>query len=257
MTAYGPVGAIHMHSEFSHDGRDSLPALNAFARRHELGFLGLTDHAEDFDAARFAEFQAGCAAASDDQVLLIPGLEFRFAGYNGLHLLALGLSRWIEPTTPGEFMVMAGAAARFTIVAHPILPRYQVPAEVAAGIDAIEVWNASYNTRYLPDPAAARLLRRIQRQRPELLGTAGLDQHDARNYRETRVILTGGPSADPLGELKAGRFHNRGRMLGFDARVSWSPLALGGLSLLRLGYDALERTQEAMGRWFSSRRRLR
>ena len=56
-------------------------------------------------------------------------------------------------------------------------------------IDAVEVWNASYNTRYLPDPRAIALLHVVQRTRPAVVGVAGLDQHDAGNDRRTRVVL--------------------------------------------------------------------
>jgi len=114
-------------------------------------------------------------------------------------------------------------------------------------IDAIEVWNAAYNTRYLPDPWAIRLLKRSQRTRPELMGTAGLDQHDGRNDRETRVVLAN-PAPDPLAELRAGRFLNRGRTMAFDAHVSWSPLRVAALMALRRVYDSAERLQNRLAR---------
>lgn len=249
------VGAIHVHSDYSHDGRDSVPRLREFAEAHGLAFLGLTDHAEDLDATRYAALQAECAEVSDGAIALIPGLEYRFPGYPGVHLLALGLRRWMEPRTPAEFLIGAREAAGFTIVAHPLLFHYQLPAEVADGIDAIEVWNASYNTRYLPDPAAIALLHRVRRRRPEVVGIAGLDQHDARNDRETRIRLLPGAAADPLAALKAGQFENLGRTMRFDARVSWSGARLAALTAARWTFDRLERSQERVGRWLKRRRR--
>jgi len=249
------VGAIHVHSNYSHDGRDSVLRLREFAREHGLAFLGLTDHAEDLDAARYAALQAECAEVSDPDVVLIPGLEYRFPGFPGVHLLALGLRRWMTPQTPEEFVVQARECAGFTIVAHPLLFNYELPPEVEAGIDAIEVWNASYNTRYLPDPAAIRLLHRVRRGRPEVVGIAGLDQHDARNDRETRIRLLPDAAVDPLAALKAGQFENLGRTMRFDARVNWSGARLAGLTAARWTFDRLERTQERMGRWLSRRRR--
>ncbi len=183
------LGVIHVHSDYSHDGRDSIEALHAFALARGIGFVGLTDHAEDFEPDRYEALQRHCEAVSDARVRIIAGLEYRFNGYSGLHLLALGLSRWIAPRTPADFMVQSRGVTGFTIVAHPVLPNYELPEEVRAGIDAIEVWNASYNTRYLPDPRAIRLLHDIRARRPEVVATAGLDQHDARNDRRTRVLL--------------------------------------------------------------------
>src|SRR6185503_4686761 len=126
--------------------------------------------------------------------------------------------------------------AGFTIVAHPVLPDYVIPPEVLAGIDALEVWNAAYNTRFFPDFEAIRLLHRARRTRPDLVGTAGLDQHDCRNDRETRVILDA-DSADPMAELKAGRFRNRGRTMEFAPSVPWSPLRIAALSGARWVFD--------------------
>jgi hypothetical protein len=236
LTSPSPVGVVHIHSDYSHDGRDSLERLREFALERGLGFVGLTDHAEDLSVDVFGRYREQCARLSDAEVTLIPGLEFRFAGYPGLHLLALGLTRWIQPTTPAEFISLTRGASGFTIVAHPLLPDYQVPPEVRGGIDAIEVWNAAYNTRYLPDPRAVRLLQEIRRSRPEVVGVAGLDQHDARNDRGARVVLGPG-AADPLAALKAGHFTNRGTTMRFGAAVAIGPVGLAALEVLRRGLD--------------------
>jgi len=251
------TGAIHIHTEYSHDGRDSVASLREFARVRGISFLGITDHAEDFDAAKYRALQQECVAHSDASIQLIAGLEFRFAGYAGLHLLALGLSEFITPETPGEFISQTRGRSRFTFAAHPILYDYMLPDEVAAGIDAIEVWNAGYNTRFLPDPNAIRLLQRLRRTRPEVVGTAGLDQHDARNDRQTRVILSADAPADPLDALRAGQFRNRGRTMSFGPRGEWPAAGLGLLRLARFSFDRIERAQERVSRWLQSRRRNR
>ena len=248
------LGIVHVHSNYSHDGRDSLAALAAFAAERGIGFVGLTDHAEDFSEARWHEYVAECAGASTDAVRLIPGLEFRFADFRGLHLLAFGLTRWIEPATPDEFIRLAPPVSRFTAVAHPILASYDMPASVRGGIDAVEVWNATYNTRYLPDPRAFRLLHGMQRARPGIVGFAGLDQHDARNDRETRVLVHAAEAGDPLGEIKAGHFENRGRTMRFDAVTGVGGVRLALLYVVRWCYDRIERVQDVIVRARRSRR---
>ncbi len=250
----GPVGIVHVHSSFSHDGRDTLEALRDVSRARGIGFVGLTDHAEDFDAALFGRYLGQCAALSTPQLLLIPGLEFRFVGYPGLHLLAFGLTRWIAPATPEEFVALTRDGCGLTMVAHPVLPDYRVPWEVRGAIDALEVWNAAYNTRYLPDPRAIRLLAEMRQSRPEIVGIAGLDQHDSRNDRETRVLLDRA-SDDPLAELRAGRFLNAGRTMRFSPHPDWGPGRLALLSTMRLGLDLVERTQERVVRAIRRARR--
>ncbi|MEO8199500.1 MAG: PHP domain-containing protein [Gemmatimonadota bacterium] len=244
----GRVGIIHVHSDYSHDGRDSLEKVSEFARERAIAFVGLTDHAEDMTPDVYREYKARCAALSDDSVALIPGLEYRFPGYPGLHLLALGLDRMIEPGTPEEFCSQASGLARFTIAAHPVLPQYQIPLSVGNSIDAIEVWNAAYNTRFLPDPRAIRLYHDLREHRPALVATTGLDQHDCRNDRETRVILDDPRATDPLAELKAGRFINRGRTMQFDSRASFSGAGLAALSTARWSLDLVNVMHERVMR---------
>jgi hypothetical protein len=242
------VGIIHVHSTYSRDGLDSPERLRTFALERGIDFIGLTDHAEDLGPELWDEYTAHCRAVSDARVRIFPGLEFRFADDGSqVHLLALGLDRWIEPRTPEEFIALAREAARFTVAAHPILHHYHIPDVVRAGIDAIEVWNATYNTRYLPDPRAIRLLRDIQRTRPSVVGTAALDQHDCRNDRETRVIVSD-CAADPLLELRAGRFENVGRTMHFDAAVHMGEPTLRALTITRWAFDRIERTQERLAK---------
>lgn len=246
------VGIVHVHSDYSHDGHDPLERLREVCIERGIGFVGLTDHAEDFDADLFLRYREHCARLSDETVRLCPGLEFRFAGFPGLHLLAFGLRQWIAPSTPGEFMECAADVVALTMVAHPLLTRYRIPNEVADGIDSIEVWNAAYNTRYLPDPKAMGLLHRVRKHRPGVVGVAGLDQHDSRNDREVRVILTDSDE-DALTLIRTGRFRNVGRTMSFDPAVTWSGPRLLALRLARLLFDSVERTQE----WLATRWRRR
>lgn len=246
-------GIVHVHSVYSHDGVDTLEHLAAVCQDRGIAFVGLTDHAEDFTADIFDEYTRECQAVSGSGVRLIPGLEFRFPGFPGLHLLALGLRTFIQPTTPDEFVRLAREASRFTIVAHPILPHYTIPQDVAAGIDAIEVWNAAYNTRYLPDTRAVRLYHELRARHPHLVAVAGLDQHDAANDRGTRILLEH-PSDDPLGQLREGQFRNRGVTLEFGPHAEWGPLALAGLSGLRALLDMANAAHERLAH---ARARLR
>jgi hypothetical protein len=254
--AVGLAGAVHVHSAYSRDGHDPLDTIRDRARAAGIRFIGMTDHAEDFDAARFAEYRAACSSLSDDGITLIPGLEFRFARHRGLHLLACGLDRWVEP--PATLEAFAGEvadAARLTILAHPILTAYRVPGIVRDCIDAVEVWNASYNTRYLPDPRAMSLLQVVRRTRPAVVGVAGLDQHDASNDRRTRVVLTDPRDlADPLVAIREGRFRNQGQTMSFAASAELMPVTLVALTAARAVFDRVEWTQERVARAWRRRK---
>ncbi len=243
------TGAVHVHSAYSHDGHDPLDRVRDYAVAAGIRFIAMTDHAEDFDAARFAEYVEACRALSDERVTIIPGLEFRFARHRGLHLLACGLDQWLQPPTLEAFAENVADAAHLTILAHPVLTAYRIPPVVYDCIDAVEVWNASYNTRYLPDPRAISLLRAVRRQRPAVVAVAGLDQHDASNDRRTRVVLDDERDlADPLVAIRDGRFTNSGQTMSFRPDADLSAPVFGALIAARAVFDRIERTQDRLTR---------
>jgi hypothetical protein len=87
----------------------------------------------------------------------------------------------------------------------------------------------------------------LRRTRPEVVGTAGLDQHDRRNDRQTRVVLHSN-DGDVVDELKAGRFSNLGATLRLDSIASMPLTHFGALSVARLALNGIERVQERLAR---------
>ena len=246
------LGAFHMHSDYSHDGLDSLEQLREVSITRGIGWIGLTDHAEDLDEEIFGEYVRHCASLSDDTFRYTPGLEFRFAGLRGMHLLALGVTAWMTPKTPEEFFDQAARSARFTILAHPVLCKYAPPQIVRDRIDAIEVWNTNYNTRYLPDPRAIDLYHEISTARPEVVATVGLDQHDSRNDRQVRTVFDASDAADPIAALRAGAHGNLGRGLRFDSRATIDPGEMRSLRVRRAALDTVNRVHDRV--MFAARR---
>ncbi len=249
------VGIVHVHSDYSSDGHDSLEEIREFALVRGIQWVALSDHAEDFNEEIFAHYAAECHRLSDAHLRLYPGLEYRFEGFKGLHLLAFDLRRFISPATPSAFLAEAPGACALTVAAHPVLYRHHVPNEVAERIDAVEVWNATYNTRYLPDMEAIAMYLRLHRRRPELRALAGLDQHDASNDRELRVIVQGDPRTSPFDLIRAGSYRNTGRSFTLTPTIDWNTARLGWWRAVRWGFDRVERVQERLA--LRRRRRLR
>lgn len=249
------LGVIHVHSDYSADGRDSLDTLREFGLSRGLHFIGLTDHAEDFTGEVFDHFVLRCEQLSDDRLRLYPGLEFRFPGHPGLHLLALNLRRWITPQTPEAFLRQAAEACELTILAHPILTRYHVPPVVAKSIDAVEVWNATYNTRFLPDVRAIRLYQSLRRERPELLAVVGLDQHDSSNDREVRLLVRGSADVSPFALVRERHYMNIGRTMRLAPDVGWGPSKTAAWGAARWMFDRVERVQNGIARSLSRQSR--
>ena len=242
--SYTVAGAIHMHSDYSHDGLDSLETLREACIARNIRWVGMTDHAEDLDPDVFQEFKEHCADLSDDALTLIPGLEYRFAGFRGVHLFTVDLREWIQPRTFEDFFEQTRTTAGFTVLAHPVLCRYEVPPVVLDHIDGIEIWNTNYNTRYLPDPRAIALYHDVHSRRPEVVATVGLDQHDSRNDRGVRTLITVADLASPADALKAGRFTTVGRNATFDSRATISASAMRQLRLKRSALDIVNRAHD-------------
>ena len=83
------------------------------------------------------------------------------------------------------------------------------------------------------------------------MGVAGLDQHDSRNDRETRVLIDS-PVGDPLAQLRAGQFQNLGRTMRFGPSVPWSGWRLTVLTVVRAAFDVIERAQDRIARRLQS-----
>jgi len=243
---YDIAGAIHMHSDYSHDGLDSLETLRDACIARNIRWVGMTDHAEDLDPDVFVEYQAHCKSLSDEAFTFIPGLEYRFAGFRGVHLFAVGLSQWIEPRTFEEFFDQTAAAARFTVLAHPVLCRYKVPQIVLDRVDGIEIWNTNYNTRYLADPRAISLYHNVSAIRPHVVATVGLDQHDCRNDRGVRTLIAPDDLANPGDALKAGRFSTCGRNASFDSHASVTASEMRKLRVKRSALDTINKVHDRL-----------
>lgn len=238
------AGAIHMHSDYSHDGLDSLEMLRDACVARNIRWVGMTDHAEDLDAQSFAEYRAHCAALSDDALRFVPGLEFRFAGFRGVHLFAVGLNEWIQSGTFEDFFEQTRNVGCFIVLAHPVLCRYVIPQIVLDHIDAIEIWNTNYNTRYLADPKAIALFHDVHGVRASVVATVGLDQHDSRNDRGVRTLISSDDLANPVAALRAGRFTTVGRNASFDSTATIADFELRRLRIKRAALDTVNRLHD-------------
>ncbi|MEP6690699.1 MAG: PHP domain-containing protein [Gemmatimonadaceae bacterium] len=238
---YERVGVVHVHSDYSRDCDDSLEQIHAVAAARGISFVALADHAEDFEPELFDEYVAHCARLSNDRVALVPGLEFRFARHVGLHLLALGLSRWMRPATPDAFCSEAVDAATLTVLAHPTLTGYRVPASVTASVGGVEIWNARYNSPLAPDPRAMRMLHDLRVTR-HAVAIAGLDQHEVATDGGIRVLVDR-TASDPIAELAAGRFVNVGRTMRIGSDGAVTRGRLGTVHAARWTIDHLRETR--------------
>lgn len=200
---------LHCHSEFSHDGVDSVEAMLAQARRGGLDAIAVTDHDTIEGGERAVEL------APEYGLIGIVGVE---VSSEAGHVLGLGVS---EPIPAGlsfaETVDRIHEAGGTAVVPHPF---QQLRKGVLANIspdalsiaDGIEVLNSRFVTG------------RTNRQARTLatdLGkpmTAGSDAHVSEMVGQTRTLVeTEEESADGiLAAIRAGRTRVAGSRTPFS-----------------------------------------
>ena len=167
--------ACHIHSDWSYDGKWSLPALAATFGLRGYRVLMVTDHDRGFTESRRLEHREACAQASSENVLVLPGIEYSDAN-NIVHVLVWGSVPFLGeglPTT--ELLEAVKASNGVAVLAHP--SRRQAwrlfdPAW-ADYLLGIEVWNRK-SDGWAPGSAALRLI-----EGTSTLPFVAMDFHDS------------------------------------------------------------------------------
>ena len=168
-----------------------------------------------FDQQRWTQYQRACAAASTDDILLVPGIEYEDAD-NVVHIPVwgddvpfLGAAR---PTL--ELLRSASSEGAAAVLAHPwrrnAIARYQ--SQWAPLLSAVEIWNRKYDgiAPHRDSPGFA--------DREGLRPFVSLDFHTRRQFfpLAMSVTLDKRPSPGSLVEaIRSG--HCRPEFLGLSA----------------------------------------
>jgi predicted metal-dependent phosphoesterase TrpH len=180
-------GIIHVHSNFSYDGRHSLREITLFAKDRGYSFVGMSDHSDTYDRDKMTDLVKECKSLSDSNFLLIPGIEFTCE--NNLHLLGLGIEQLTElkePISVSKFIKAQGGVA---VVSHPIRYNYRIPAGLEMAIDGIEIWNAGYDGRFIPNDLSIDLWQSLRKNNPSLHAFGGQDLHHFQHYCHVKITL--------------------------------------------------------------------
>ena len=181
------LAASHIHSSWSYDGSWTLEALAFKFRAQGHQVLLMTEHDRGFTEDRFQQFRRACAAASSDQMLVVPGIEYSDAD-NRVHVLVWGLSSFLGESLPTNQMLDQVAAANgVAVLAHPSRRNAWKSFEPhwADRLVGIEAWNRKYDG-WAPGKDASALLGAVA----ESIPFVGLDFHTARQSFPLAMALT-------------------------------------------------------------------
>ena len=154
------AAACHIHSDWSYDGKWTLPELAGEFVREGYRVLMMTDHDRGFSESRQLQHREACAQASSENILVVPGIEYSDP-QNVVHILVWGPVPFLGEGLPTlEILKGVKAAGGFAVMAHP--SRRQawkvfdpVWSEYLLGM---EVWNRKADG-WAPSPDAQRLMK--------------------------------------------------------------------------------------------------
>lgn len=227
MNQPGLQGTVHCHSTHSFDGQFSYAQLREFFMAKGLFFACMTEHIEYLDQPKIDAIFEACDEHSDDQFLFVPGIEM---DYFKIYFLGLDRAEVDFSSHRSQFDSLY-PKARMCVFSHPIKARYRYPPWLIERCDAVEILNTKHDGRHYFRPQSERLLLQVRRQRPGVVGLAGMDFHGPRQYSGVHLVLR---EPVPLtmeavmDEIKSGHFelHMNGRP--FSDVAGWERVLLRG-----------------------------
>lgn len=187
------LAAVHVHSNWSYDGKWTLSDLARRFRARGCSYVFMTEHDRGFSQARFEEYRSACHVESSSSIVLVPGIEYSDAG-NAVHVLTWGLEEFLgEGRETGELLRDVRSRGGVAVLAHPT--RRQAWHLLDPGwmglLDGVEVWN-----RKTDGWCPSRDAKRIVQEYKQCAHFVGLDFHTSRQGMRLfmRIEISGGMS---------------------------------------------------------------
>ena len=172
------LAACHVHSNLSYDGSYTLEALGDKFSRAGYRVVLITEHDRGFSPERLCQLRRLCDAASTEDLLLIPGIEYSDAS-NQVHILVWGDVPFLGENLPTkETLHKVKDAGGVAVFAHPNRRNAWQCFERSWGeaLVGVEVWNRKYDG-WAPNRTAQDLQRSVG-----AIPFVGLDFHTNRQF---------------------------------------------------------------------------
>lgn len=166
---------IHVHSIYSYDGKHSLEEIAQYGVKRGYSFMCMSEHSDTLNEEIMVKYVKECQIVSTPDCLIIPGIEFTCE--NDLHLIGLGVQHFTESKVPLEVAEFIHQQGGVSIVAHPSRYNYQIPLDLAGIVNGIEVWNAAYDGRFVPNDKSLNLIKEIRKGNGSILAFGGQELH--------------------------------------------------------------------------------
>lgn len=222
--------AVHVHSDWSYDGRWSLSRISSEFRRRGYDAVLLCEHCRTFDQERWERYRTACCEdQAEAGAVLVPGIEYSDPE-NVVHVPVWGIDEFLGCEIPTEDLIsgLPGHREAFAMLAHPNRRSAweRIDVRWLEGLHAIEMWN-----RKSDGVRASRMRSWIEKTGLPLM--ASLDFHsDRQRFPMVTTIAQDDPSdqRSMILALREGRYQTKvgGVPLRMaSSRISSSFLGLG------------------------------
>jgi len=141
-------GVFHVHSNFSHDGRNSIDEIIKVLEKKDFKFIVLTDHFEDFNKDKFFEYISTIEKINKkNKIIIIPGIEVEFKEF---HIVLAPVNDYHQTKN----FIETGSFKNFTlrIIAHPSKNSLNEFENLIKNypFNGIEMWNQRADGSFYP-----------------------------------------------------------------------------------------------------------
>jgi hypothetical protein len=222
------AGIFHCHTEFSYDSRLTFADYRRWSTTIGFQFVLLTEHSRGRSDAQYQEYRGQAIDASDEQVRLIPGIEYETRERH--ELIAVNARALpTEPLSLAEAVEFFRLRADLLVLPHPsrrkleaCLPELEPCMSL---IDGVEITNVKRSSKYCPTVDFLGAYNWLGERFPHLLGLSGQDLHEPSAICPVRLELAAPAASEEamLRSLRAGEFTN---CLPFHRFASRGPYAI-------------------------------
>lgn len=175
-------GYLHIHSKYS-DGDYDLEKIKEVFSKMGANFIFLADHEERLDDKKFRDYLKECSRLSDNNFLIIPGLEIN-VGKN--HLLALNAEQIHHENNLIEKIKKYKDDGCLIVWAHPHKNKFKIDEKLFELLDGIEVWNSLYDGKIVPRFSSLKVASSLPDKKKLL---CALDFHRAAHSDGPKIFL--------------------------------------------------------------------
>jgi hypothetical protein len=242
------TGILHVHSNHSYDGHNSLGEIAEFARARGYSFLAMSEHSDTFNNDKMVLYVEECQEKSAPDLLIIPGIEFRCD--NDFHILGLGIRQFTDLTDPFAVSEFIHEQSGLAIIAHPKRDNYKIPNGLQTVVDGAEVWSATYDGRFVPSIDSLEFMRELRGTNGSFIGYGGQDLHRLSGMRFVKTILSCGTLDENkiFTALKRGSFIVSNNIFNIGSREDVRGLKLAVITASRRFYESARWVRDGLQR---------